>query len=974
MIRTQFSRFNFLFLSISLFVIPATAEEIVINLSEFEADFISNNLDGSYVYLGKDLSNIIDVVSRISELDGDQNSPLWELKRHINEGFFLADYDAVIEALANAEAVLQKNYKQLDVATAQALADSLDELIDEVANHALTANSRNLKTIDDASMVRSCGNHCGKRRDLVINENIKVCGKAVFKKDVKFKKDVTIKGTLSAADAIIGSLSVTDLTVASCMDSLCVENLSVVDLAVSGTLSANDAVIENATIVNLTVTATILDSIVGELSVTGTASINDAVITDLTVVNCMTSLCVNDLSIVDISITGFLSLNDAFIDDLSVTDATIITLSADDAVIDDLTVTNCMTSLCVNDLSIVDISITGFLSLNDAFIDDLSVTDATIITLSADDAVIDDLTVTNCMTSLCVNNLSIVDISITGFLSLNDAFIDDLSVTDATIITLSADDAVIDDLTVTNCMTSLCVNSLSVVDLAVSDTLSIEDTVVNGTLTIPALTPAGVVHNSAAGLLSSSLIVNADVDPAAAIVDTKLATISTAGKVANSATTGTNLNTPNTLVLRDGTGSFAAEVVSVVDTVASGNLVLTITPSSTTAGNILKGASTFIHNAGTNNVFVGIDAGNLTVTGANNVGVGINALTVHTTGARNTAVGSAALSSNTIGSFNTAIGGLSLVSNVTTSGNVAVGYRTLQINVEEQNVAVGFQAMALNTTGGANTALGYRSMEANTTGMENTACGQNTLISNISGNQNVAIGTHAMESNLTGSSNIGIGFDALGSLVSGSQNVSCGNVSLANITTGTNNIAVGFHAGENATLGDSNNIYIGNTGLAAESDTIRVGTAGTQTTCFVAGIRGVATGVADAIAVLIDSTGQLGTVSSSKDVKHDIEDMDDQSADVLKLRPVTFVYNGDASEKKQYGLIAEEVDEIFPDIVVRNQEGNPETIQYHILPALLLNEMKKQHATIEQMNNVIARLQEQVEEFIGRVKNLENKA
>ena len=149
---------------------------------------------------------------------------------------------------------------------------------------------------------------------------------------------------------------------------------------------------------------------------------------------------------------------------------------------------------------------------------------------------------------------------------------------------------------------------------------------------------------------------------------------------------------------------------------------------------------------------------------------------------------------------------------------------------------------------------------------------------------------------------------------------------------------------------------------------------GTQTTCFVAGIRGVATGVADAIAVLIDSTGQLGTVSSSKDVKHDIEDMDDQSADVLKLRPVTFVYNGDASEKKQYGLIAEEVDEIFPDIVVKNQEGNPETIQYHILPALLLNEMKKQHATIEQMNNVIARLQEQVEEFIGRVKNLENKA
>jgi chorismate mutase len=118
---------------------------------------------------------------------------------------------------------------------------------------------------------------------------------------------------------------------------------------------------------------------------------------------------------------------------------------------------------------------------------------------------------------------------------------------------------------------------------------------------------------------------------------------------------------------------------------------------------------------------------------------------------------------------------------------------------------------------------------------------------------------------------------------------------------------------------------------------------------FISGIRGITTVNNDAIAVLIDSAGQLGTVSSTMKVKHAIEDMNDESSTILDLRPVTFVYNGDVSEKKQYGLIAEEVNEIFPSIVVRNKDGEIETVQYHVLPVLLLNEMKKQNTIIQNL-------------------------
>ncbi len=440
-----------------------------------------------------------------------------------------------------------------------------------------------------------------------------------------------------------------------------------------------------------------------------------------------------------------------------------------------------------------------------------------------------------------------------------------------------------------------------------------------GVVSIDSFILAGVVHNDDSSNLSSSLIVDADVAANAAIVDTKLATINTADKVANSATTATsantenaivardssgnfsagtivaslngnattattatnfigslagdvtgtqgatvvsfvggqtaatvaaatvlvdaatNLNTANAFVKRDGTGSFAAQVISMTDGVHSGNLVLSTEPSTSTAGNILKGSSRFIHDFGTNNIFVGINAGNFITSGSG------------------------------------------------------------------QNSAFGVNALMANTTGVSNVALGYQALIAN--------------------------------------------------------------------TVGSNNIAIGPQAGKTITTG-SDNIYINaDAAIASESSTTRIGTS--QTSCYIAGINTV--GVAGD-GVVVGSDGQLGITLSSNRFKHDIEDMGNQSADILALRPVTFVYNGDETNTTQYGLIAEEVEELFPAIVARDENGMPYTVRYHILPVLLLNELQKQHMTIEamkknyvtveEMRTEIDYLHAEIKELVEKIKAL----
>ncbi|HSC25134.1 MAG TPA: tail fiber domain-containing protein [Candidatus Babeliales bacterium] len=329
-------------------------------------------------------------------------------------------------------------------------------------------------------------------------------------------------------------------------------------------------------------------------------------------------------------------------------------------------------------------------------------------------------------------------------------------------------------------------------------------------------------------------------------------------------------------------------------------------------GNVIKAGDRFIHNfGGSQNTFVGKDAGNFTMTADSNTGIGSSTLFSNTTGVQNTALGTDALFSNTTGTTNVAVGFNALGSNTFGGANVAVGVNTLGLNTSGGlNTAVGHTALANNTTGSQNTATGHNALTANTIGTENVADGVNALMSNISGIRNTATGTSALPTVTTGNTNIGIGFTS-------------GN----GLTTGSGNIYINAVAGS-----------------PTESATIRIGTA--QTSTFIAGIRGVTTGIADAVTVLIDSAGQLGTISSSRTVKHNIENMNDDSSKIYQLRPVSFVYNGDTTNKKQYGLIAEEVNTVFPEIVVKNQQGEPETVQYHALLIPLLNELKKLAARV----------------------------
>jgi hypothetical protein len=230
-----------------------------------------------------------------------------------------------------------------------------------------------------------------------------------------------------------------------------------------------------------------------------------------------------------------------------------------------------------------------------------------------------------------------------------------------------------------------------------------------------------------------------------------------------------------------------------------------------------------------------------------------------------------------------------------------------------------------------------------TTGINDTAVGYSALSLNTTGNGNMASGTFALGDNTTGNSNTAVGGYALGFN-----------------TTGSNNIAIGYEAGFDNLKTASNNIDIGNQGANGDSAAIRIGSAGAQTNTYIAGIYGV---TSFGIPVYINSLGQLGTVPSSRRYKEDIQDMADASSGLLRLRPVTFRYkkpSDDGSKPVQYGLIAEEVAEVYPDLVARSADGQIETVKYQLLDPMLLNELQKQHATITAQQEQIRSLEERL--------------
>lgn len=226
------------------------------------------------------------------------------------------------------------------------------------------------------------------------------------------------------------------------------------------------------------------------------------------------------------------------------------------------------------------------------------------------------------------------------------------------------------------------------------------------------------------------------------------------------------------------------------------------------------------------------------------------------------------------------------------------------------------------------------------------------------GNGNVGVGKAALKFNGNGQFNVAVGIGASRDNASGFNNVAVGQGALV-LNTGNTNIGIGAIAGQNLTTG-SNNIDIGNVGVAAESNVIRIGTQGTQTKAFMAGISGVTTGAA-AVAVVVDANGQLGTTSSSRRYKFDIADMGAMTDDLMRLRPVRFRYLAHGENAPvNYGLIAEEVADVYPELVARNKDGEVETVMYQFLAPMLLNEVQKQHRLIDAMQKRIDSLEREL--------------
>jgi hypothetical protein len=299
----------------------------------------------------------------------------------------------------------------------------------------------------------------------------------------------------------------------------------------------------------------------------------------------------------------------------------------------------------------------------------------------------------------------------------------------------------------------------------------------------------------------------------------------------------------------------------------------------------------------------------------------------------------------------------------------AFGFDTLNSPTSGRiNTASGAGALSHNTTGSNNTASGYEALFHNTTGILNTASGAGALFSNTTGFNNTASGDGALNRNTTGSNNTASGFNALVANTTGNENTASGRAALVNNTTGSNNIGVGFRAGFNLTTG-SNNIELGNEGVGGESGTIRIGTQGTQTKTFVGGIFG-STVTGDA--VVVSNSGQLGIVMSSARYKRDIRDMGNSSDALMKLRPVTFRYRNDPSQQRQYGLVAEEVARVYPDLVGHNADGKVVSVHYHELVPMLLNEVQKQAEQIRNLNAKIAQDQAQRASFEQRLSALEH--
>src|SRR6266496_243814 len=329
-------------------------------------------------------------------------------------------------------------------------------------------------------------------------------------------------------------------------------------------------------------------------------------------------------------------------------------------------------------------------------------------------------------------------------------------------------------------------------------------------------------------------------------------------------------------------------------------------------GNTADGSGVLVSLAnGVWNSGFGFEALNHDTAGKDNTATGVRALFSNTSGSNNTATGVYALYGNTTGWYNSAVGAYALSNNTTGTYNTANGYGALYRNATGSiNTAVGFGALYRNTIGDVNTATGYQALNRNTIGTNNTANGVDALVSNTTGSINTAIGVSA----------------------------------LLNNSTGNLNTALGGGAGNNV-LTVSNVICIGASG------------ADVSNTIWIANIYNTATISAITLPVVVSNSGQLGTAPSSARFKKEIKPIDKASETILALKPVTFHYKSDTTNTPQFGLIAEEVAEVNPDLVVRDENGEIYTVRYDAVNAMLLNEFLKEHRKVQEQEATINQLQ-----------------
>jgi hypothetical protein len=343
--------------------------------------------------------------------------------------------------------------------------------------------------------------------------------------------------------------------------------------------------------------------------------------------------------------------------------------------------------------------------------------------------------------------------------------------------------------------------------------------------------------------------------------------------------------------------------------------------------------------------------------GSSNTALGLFSLRSVTIGKLNTATGAGTLFANTADE-NTAMGAGALFSNTAGRPNTATGAFALFSNTTGvSNTADGADALLNNTDGSFNTANGAFALEFNTIGVNNTATGVSALASNTTGSSNTANGFVALFTNTTGSTNTANGFAALTGNTTGADNTAVGAFALAHNTTGASNTALGLRAGNNVT--DANNVICIGANVAGFN---------VSNSCFIGNIRDALV-APDASPVLIDSVGKLGTTSgSSRRFKKEIKPMDKASEAILGLKPVTFHYKNDKSGTPQFGLIAEEVAEVKPDLVVRNADGEIYTVRYDAVNAMLLNEFLKEHRKVQELEATVARQQKGIEALTVQFK------